>query len=221
MTDTTGRDRFPRLRILIPARGGSTRIPHKNLQELTPGKTLLAWTLELFSALLPGVPITIATEDHETNKIALEHGCELHGRTLDDIQDNRDCYGIFRDVMDCYPDAEVLLTGCTSPFLYRSELELALANPLPYVYSAYTGALHTAATGDQKSQDIAPSTILTGNFFLARQPWLRRHQPAIWSHPAFASPVSWESATDINTPADLDSARRLARGLTLDVLLNN
>lgn len=218
---TSGRDRFPRLRILLPARGRSTRIPHKNLQEITPGKSLLAWSIELYQRLLPGVPIIVATEDHPTAKLAITCGAQLHGRCLEDIQDTRQGDGIFSDLLDCYPGDTILLVQCTSPFTYRSELEKALANPLPYVYSAYQGQLHTCGDGNTKSQNLPTTTLVRGNFAIARQPFAEVHRDGIWRHPAFASPVSWESALDINTPADLESARHLAQALTLETLLNH
>ena len=213
-----GRQRFPRLRILIPARAGSTRVPRKNLQEIIPGKPLLAWTIELYQRMLPGVPIVVATEDHETSKIAVALHCELHGRCLEDIQDTRQGDGVFADLIDCHPGDTILLTQCTSPFTFRSEVERALANPLPYIYSAYQGVLHQCGDGGARSQMIPPSTIVTGNFAIARQPF---HDTTIWRHREFASPISWESSLDINNPADLESARRMARGLTLDVLLTH
>jgi CMP-N-acetylneuraminic acid synthetase len=215
---THGRDRYPKLRILIPARAGSTRIPRKNLQVLIPGKSLLAWCIEFYQRALPGVPIVVATEDHETSKLAVFLKCELHGRCLEDIQDTRDGDGILADLLDCHPGKTILLAQCTSPFTYRSELELALANPLPYVYSAHVGAMHTCNSGLAKSQDIPASVIVTGNFSIARQPF---HETRIWSHPQFASPVSLSSAIDINTLADLELARRQAQVITMEHLLVN
>jgi len=209
------------LRILIPARGGSTRIPHKNLQEIIPGKSLLAWSIELYQRMLPGVPIVVATEDHETSKLAIRHGCELHGRCLEDIQDTRQGDGILADVIDCHPGETILLIQCTSPFTYRSEIEKALASPLPYIYSAYVGPLHQCGDGNTKSQQLPTTTVVTGNFAIARQPFNESQRNGIWRHPAFASPISWESSLDINNPADLESARRMARSLTLDVLLTH
>ena len=206
---------FPKLRILIPARGQSTRIPHKNLQELVPGKSLLQWSIEFYKRALPGVPIHVATECHDSSKLATSLGCQLHGRVPADIVDARGGWEILRDFMECYPGSEVLLAQCTSPFTYRTELYRALLNPLPYVYSAYQGTLHTCGDGNAKSQDLPVTTIVAGNFAIARQPW---GVDSIWRHPAFASQVSWLSAIDINTHDDLEEARKIASRITLDHL---
>lgn len=215
---TAGRDRFPRLRILIPARGASTRIKDKNLQELIPGKSLLAWTVELYQRYLPGVPIHVATESHAISKQAVALGCHLHGRILEDITDARDGFGILRDFTECYPAAEVLLVECTTPFTYRSELERALRSPLPWQRSAYCGALHLPADGVTKSQDLPPRHVLTGNFYLQRTPYPHAD---VWNAREFAAPVCWTSALDINVLEDLETARRLAPVMTHDHLAAN
>lgn len=215
--DTTGRERFPRLRILIPARGASTRIKDKNLQEIIPGKSLLAWTIELYQRYLPGVPIHVATESHPISRQAVALGCHLHGRIFEDIVDTRDGFGILRDFTECYPGAEVLLVECTSPFTYRSELERALASPLPWQRAAYCGPLHLPGDGTTRSQHLPPRHLLTGNFYLQRTPYPNLD---VWSAPEFACPVSWTSAIDINWPEDLETARLLAPVLTHDHLDN-
>lgn len=202
-------------RILIPARGGSTRIKKKNLQEIVPGKSLLQWSIELYQRFLPGVPIHVATECHETSKLAVRLGCLLHGRVLEDIQDIRSGWCILQDFMDCYPGDTVLGVQCTSPFTYRSELLRALANPLPYLYAAYQGTLHTCGDGSAKSQTLPTSTVITGNFYLARQAF---PDPVVWRLPQFATPVSWLSGIDINTPDDLEEARKIAKRISHDDL---
>lgn len=61
---------------IIPARGGSKRLPAKNIM-LLRGKPLLAWTIE--AGLASGVidRLIISTDDPEISKVALEYGCEV------------------------------------------------------------------------------------------------------------------------------------------------
>lgn len=64
---------------LIPARGGSERIPRKNIKMLA-GKPLLAWTIE---ASLNSKYIDrtfVSTEDPEIKKVALQYGAEVVDR---------------------------------------------------------------------------------------------------------------------------------------------
>ena len=61
---------------LIPARGGSKSVPHKNVRELA-GKPVLAWTVEaaLASAVLDRV--VVSTDDEEIAEVALACGAEV------------------------------------------------------------------------------------------------------------------------------------------------
>lgn len=211
------RHHHPGLRIVIPARGGSTRIPRKNLQWIVPGKSLLQWAVEFYQRALPGVPIVVATEDHETSKLAITLGCQLHGRCIEDIQDTRAGSGILFDMLDCHPGETILLAQCTSPFTLKSELSRALSNSLPYVQSAHIGKLHPIGDAKTKSQNLPTTTVFTGNFIIAREPF-----PAgLLCLPQFASHVSLLSAIDINNQSDLDEARHLAEIITHDYLLSH
>jgi N-acylneuraminate cytidylyltransferase len=61
---------------IIPARGGSKRIPRKNIIDFH-GKPLIAWTIE--AALKSGVyeHVIVSTEDKEIADVAKEHGAEV------------------------------------------------------------------------------------------------------------------------------------------------
>lgn len=63
----------------IPARGGSERIPRKNIK-IMAGKPMIAWTIE---ASLKSKYITrtfVSTEDKEIKKVALKYGAEVIDR---------------------------------------------------------------------------------------------------------------------------------------------
>ena len=61
---------------IIPARGGSKRIPGKNIKPFA-GKPIMAWVIE--TALQSGLfdRLIVSTDDKETADIALEHGAEV------------------------------------------------------------------------------------------------------------------------------------------------
>jgi len=64
---------------IIPARGGSKRIPRKNILPLN-GKPLMAYTID--AALESGVfdKVVVSTEDQEIMEIARKHGAEIDVR---------------------------------------------------------------------------------------------------------------------------------------------
>ena len=65
-----------RIVAIIPARGGSKRIPRKNIVDFC-GKPLIAWTIE--AAQKTGVfdAIVVSTDDEEIAKVSVEYGAEV------------------------------------------------------------------------------------------------------------------------------------------------
>ncbi len=61
---------------LIPARGGSKRVPRKNIKELG-GKPLLAYTIEQGKASKYIDRLIVSTDDEEIVKVAKEYGAEV------------------------------------------------------------------------------------------------------------------------------------------------
>jgi CMP-N-acetylneuraminic acid synthetase len=61
---------------IIHARGGSKRIPLKNIQVLG-GKPLLAYPIELAKALQDIDRVIVSTDHPKIREIALEHGAEV------------------------------------------------------------------------------------------------------------------------------------------------
>jgi pseudaminic acid cytidylyltransferase len=61
---------------IIPARGGSKRIPRKNIKPFC-GKPMIAWSVE--AALLSGCfdRIIVSTDDAEIAEVALNHGADV------------------------------------------------------------------------------------------------------------------------------------------------
>jgi N-acylneuraminate cytidylyltransferase len=65
-----------KLLIIIPARGGSKRLPGKNIMELA-GKPLISWTIELAQNLPYEKTIIVSTDSEEIAEIAKECGIEV------------------------------------------------------------------------------------------------------------------------------------------------
>ena len=63
---------------VIPARGGSTRIPRKNIVDFH-GRPLIAWTIE--AALESGIfdEVAVSTDDEEIARVSTEHGASVPG----------------------------------------------------------------------------------------------------------------------------------------------
>lgn len=123
---------MPKSVCIITARGGSKRIPRKNVREFC-GKPIIAYSIE--AALKSGIfdEVMVSTDDEEIAEVAREHGAEVpfmrseatsndYATTADVLREVLDEYGkggVVFDVMCClYP---------TAPFVRASELKEAAA----------------------------------------------------------------------------------------------
>ncbi|MFD1316088.1 pseudaminic acid cytidylyltransferase [Namhaeicola litoreus] len=79
---------------IIPARGGSKRIPKKNIKDFL-GKPIIAYSIEtsLKSNLFDEV--VVSTDDNEIEKIAIQYGATVHKRS----QKNADDFATLSDVL--------------------------------------------------------------------------------------------------------------------------
>lgn len=64
---------------VIPARGGSTSVPKKNLQSLG-GKPLVAWSIEVAQAVDDIDRVVVSTDDAAIGAVAQEYGAEVGDR---------------------------------------------------------------------------------------------------------------------------------------------
>jgi CMP-N-acetylneuraminic acid synthetase len=66
----------PEILAIIPARGGSKGIPHKNIRPLC-GKPLIGYSIETALATRTIDRVVVSTDDAEIAAVALEHGAEV------------------------------------------------------------------------------------------------------------------------------------------------
>lgn len=66
----------PRILGLILARGGSKRLPGKNIRPLA-GKPLLAWSIEAARACPAVADVVVSTDDEAIARVAREHGARV------------------------------------------------------------------------------------------------------------------------------------------------
>lgn len=115
---------------IIPARGGSKRIPRKNIREFC-GKPMLAWSIDaaLKSKLFDR--IILSTDDPEICAIAQEHGAEVPFKRPEELaSDHAGTIVVIRHALQWLEQNEYFVTqACciyaTSPFLDPKNLAKA------------------------------------------------------------------------------------------------
>ena len=178
---------------IITARGGSKRIPHKNIRSFI-GKPVIAYAIE--AALKSRVfdTVMVSTDDMGIADIAKRHGAEVpfmrSEKTADDFATTTD---VLREVLDTYASrGETFDSVCciypTTPLLTAERLREAMALleeeadtdvVLPVVRFSYPpqraflmqeNALQLASPEyrDTRSQDLTPLYHDAGQFYLFR-----------------------------------------------------
>lgn len=183
---------------VIPARGGSVRIPRKNMREIG-GKPLVQWTVE--AALGSNLTrVVVATEDPEIAALAVRLGAEIVPRNVESAQLSGMSAQIVNDALAYMsaahrydPDAVCLLHP-TSPF-------------------------RTSATIDQAFdiwQEERPCSVITftddelnGALYLMGAARFARHR-SFFVPPIYPLTLDREQGIDIDTWDDLERARELA-----------
>ena len=72
---------------VIPARGGSKRIPRKNIQEFC-GKPMIAWPIEVAKESGLFERILVSTDDEEIAEISIKYGAEVPFVRPDELSDD-------------------------------------------------------------------------------------------------------------------------------------
>ena len=216
---------------IIPARGGSKRIPKKNIK-LFLGKPMISYAIE--TARSSGIfdEIFVSTDSEEIADIARAHGAHvprLRARELSD--DHTPTVPVIRSTLELFyaqMDSEELVCciyPCT-PLLDASNLVKAAAilrDPetinnyaLPVVEfpSAPQRALLVRPDGSvgpehpeytlQRTQDLQPLFYDAGQFYFGSKfCWLTNDDLHVGSHPIF---IPKKSAIDIDTAEDWELA---------------
>jgi N-acylneuraminate cytidylyltransferase len=112
---------------IIPARGGSKRIPRKNIKNFC-GKPMIAWTIE--AAKLSGLfeHIIVSTDDNEIAEIAKKYGAEVPFIRPDELSDDYSGTGIVVKhatewlIENVEKPSHVCTLYATAPFIRPSDL---------------------------------------------------------------------------------------------------
>jgi CMP-N,N'-diacetyllegionaminic acid synthase len=101
---------------LIPARGGSKRIPGKNMKELA-GNHLIYWTIQKAYLSKIFAKIIVSTDDKETKSYANFLDCEIHHRLPEHATDTSPDVEWIKDCLEkCGEPQYFMILRPTSPF---------------------------------------------------------------------------------------------------------
>ena len=223
---------------IIPARGGSKRIPRKNVIEFC-GKPMIAWTID--AALGSGLfdRVLVSTDDANTVEVALKYGASapfLRQEANDDVTPVGTAtlhalaqaeaywgenYGTVTQLMANCP----LRTAAEIQSAWRNFLaidadfqlscfEYGFMNPW-WAHTLDSHARPIPLYGEalrQRSQDLPKLYCPSGAVWIARADALRASGSFYGPDHRFY-PIDWRAALDIDDEGDLLLARSLCMGL--------
>lgn len=143
---------------LILARGGSKRVPRKNVRLLN-GKPLIAWTIEVAKASDRLSKVVVSSEDTEILRIASEWGAIPLVRPWEMATDHVTPYPAILHAIMAFKPRHVCLLQPTSPFRETQDIDacvdLAMRGVAPAVASVARG-----------------KTLPNGAVYVGRYDWL-------------------------------------------------
>jgi len=194
---------------VIPARGGSTRIPRKNIK-LFHGKPIIQYSIETANRSGLFDKIYVSTEDTEIATIAKLHGAEVIDRpaslSVNDVGTQEVMrHACMAKIGEEYRSLDIACCiYSTSPLMACEDLirahKILLDNrAIKYAFSVGTNPLHDA-----------------GQFYFGRISAFINNEPLIAEH-SMMIPISKDRVCDINTPSDWAKAEgmygKLNRGI--------
>ncbi len=116
---------------IIPARGGSKRIPRKNIKQFA-GKPMIAWSIEAALKSACFDQVIVSTDDNEITEIAKAYGAEVPFKRPAELSDDYAgtipviAHAIAWHVHEGKAVDEVCCIYATAPFLQASDLKRGL-----------------------------------------------------------------------------------------------
>lgn len=217
---------------IIPARGGSKRIPHKNIIDFY-GKPMIAWTIE--AALKSNIfkKVIVSTEDEQIASIANDYGAEvpfLRDKYFDDFSpvSTVTIYTLdklmintkenFTTVVQLMPNCPLRnhthIIESYDNFLRSGEnfqlscFNFGWMNP----WWAIKLDINFRPTPlfpemlTKRSQDLDTVYCPSGAIWIAKIDPLKK-SGTFYGDPHIFFPIDWKAAVDIDTPDDLEFAK--------------
>ena len=221
---------------IIPARGGSKRIPKKNIKKLY-GKPIINYTIDIVKKSKLFDKIVVSSDNLKILKIAKQNNCLTHLRTAYFANDHIDIISVIakviKDLEQKYSINRVCCVYPTSIFINKNDLRKAykkLEKKNNYVFSAakfphpiqrsFFKKSNKIEMFDKKfslkrTQDLKEFYYDAGQFYIGwKNSWLKKK--IIFQGPNKFIELEQDSFQDIDNPNDWKSAIKKWKFLNKD-----
>jgi N-acylneuraminate cytidylyltransferase len=209
---------------LIPARGGSKRIPRKNIRPFA-GRPMIAWALDAARQSGCFSRIVVSTDDEEIAAVARDHGAETPFTRPPELADDRTptqpvvAHAV--EALGLGPETEVCCIYSTAPFLAADDLAAGLARlregdvafvlpvtPYPFPIQRAVRrdrhgrlAMYDPSAYATRSQDLEEAWHDAGPFYWATAATWSSGRP-VFGDGAVGLAIPSHRVQDIDTPDD-------------------
>lgn len=223
---------------VIPARGGSKRIPRKNVKEFY-GKPIIAYSIE--AALNSGCfdKVVVSTDDNEIAEVAIQYGAEIPFIRPTELSDDyATTLAVIKHACDFYLNqgievSKVCCIYATAPFIQESDLQQGLKliqnQEVDYAFSvtefpfpvqraitlseSNTTSMLQPELINTRSQDLVDTFHDAGQFYWGQVQSFVEEKPIFLSN-SKAVILDRRRVQDIDTPKDWLIAEAMFRYLT-------
>lgn len=216
-----------RVTALIPARGGSKRLPRKNIKLLVD-KPLIAWSIEVAKACKYVDRVIVSTDDEEIKRISEQYGAEVPFLRPEHLSnDHASSFDVIKHAIDFLTLSKsnelIVLLQPTSPLRLVSEIDTALEF---FVQKSAKGVVSISETEHspmwsntlpedgcmsdfirpevqgKRSQDLPTFFRLNGSIYIYETLSLLEQSKIFFNENVYGFETSLETAVDIDTELD-------------------
>ncbi len=223
---------------LVIARGGSVRLPGKNLRPLG-GKPLINWSIEIVQDIPEIIEILVSTDDESIADVSRKAGALVPWLRPQELATNEaSSVDVALHALNWYEKEKgtvdgLLLLQPTSPFRSRDTVLNGISlfkkiGMLPVVGVSHTNAhplwSFKIEQGEllsfvdnsgilKRSQDLPPAYIINGNFYLISPDDLRRNKSFFGARTIPLISESEQEALDIDSEMDFTFAEFIHKNI--------
>ena len=226
---------------LIPARGGSKRLPRKNIKSLC-GKPLIAWTIDVTKESKYIDSVVVSTDDFEIKEVAEKFGASVPFLRPESLSnDNASSFDVVKHAIEFLNINKlnhlIVLLQPTSPLRTVKELDDALelfiskkasgvvsvsecehsplwTNTLPENLSM-SGFIRSEVQG-KRSQDLPKFYRLNGSIYIYKTEVLLEQNQIFYDENVYGFETSLETAVDIDTALDFLIAETIMKNRAIE-----
>lgn len=187
---------------IIPARGGSTRIPRKNIKEFH-GKPIIAYSIETAKACGLFDYVVVSTDDADIAEIALNWDAIVHMRDPAYGHNDVGTQAVTREALmrmkldeDSWPNHVACCIYPTAPLMSVADLAYGYVALWAAAFSNFAFSVGTNPLQD------------AGQFYWGKAREFIKQTP-LYGPGTIMVPIADERVCDINTPADWQRALRM------------